>query len=353
LNRDYRVQQIEFLIFAPPLNVLFPFFSFFLWRCTMSKSSRNAFTLVELLVVIAIIGILIGMLLPAVQQVREAARRSKCQNNLKQLALAALNYESAFMKLPLGIHPKTTAAGTPNFSWHTIIAPNMEQQAAYDLITAVDKLRTVPGPPNIAAANGTAARTLASSPEGMRCPSDAPPAVNVERGNYGSSSYVGSNNVAPIILTNVAVGVYTRDKAQTSVMPDGSSNTMMFSERVNDAFRGVQNVDKALGGTCWAVPNEGVAIGAAIGADSALFSAYGRINGFQASGTSPFRAKQGVSSRHPGGVQHVRGDGSTHFTSDTIGSWYSANVTVPGNAAYLPWEMLIDAADGLVISLDQ
>ena len=70
----------------------------------MNKSKSNGFTLVELLVVIAIIGILIGMLLPAVQQVREAARRTACGNNSRQLALAMINYESAFSRFPPAIN---------------------------------------------------------------------------------------------------------------------------------------------------------------------------------------------------------------------------------------------------------
>ena len=101
------------------------------------KCSRG-FTLVELLVVIAIIGILIGMLLPAVQQVRAAARRSSCQNNLKNIGLAILNYESAQMKFPAGQKwTANEASGDPNrldFGWMAEILPHIEAGNVYDQI---------------------------------------------------------------------------------------------------------------------------------------------------------------------------------------------------------------------------
>lgn len=87
---------------------------------------RHAFTLVELLVVIAIIGILIGLLLPAVQMAREAARRSTCSNNLKQLALATLNFETTNSKLPLATSAPPLS-GTNN--WVPAVIPYIEQQA--------------------------------------------------------------------------------------------------------------------------------------------------------------------------------------------------------------------------------
>jgi prepilin-type N-terminal cleavage/methylation domain-containing protein len=106
------------------------------------KEGRRGFTLVELLVVIAIIGILIGMLLPAVQQVREAARRTQCMNNLRQVGLASINFESAYMNFPtMGlIGAQFTAGGLQrpelgfeNFGWNFQILPFMEANNLHNI----------------------------------------------------------------------------------------------------------------------------------------------------------------------------------------------------------------------------
>lgn len=129
----------------------------------MARRIRSAFTLIELLVVIAIIAILIGLLLPAVQKVREAAARSTCQNNLKQLGLGSANYESAYGRIPpslivdLGLPPGT--AGQPGFpypaivhSWAPNFLPYIEQENIYRLYDLkfpwFSSPSIVPGTPN-------------------------------------------------------------------------------------------------------------------------------------------------------------------------------------------------------------
>jgi prepilin-type N-terminal cleavage/methylation domain-containing protein/prepilin-type processing-associated H-X9-DG protein len=128
---------------------------------------RKAFTLVELLVVIAIIGILIALLLPAVQAAREAARRMSCTNNLKQIGVALHNYHDTHKKLPIGwlgfnSSGQPDFVGSPGWAWSTRILPFMEQQALYDGLIDMDL-------PVAHATNDQARVTVVST---FLCPSD-------------------------------------------------------------------------------------------------------------------------------------------------------------------------------------
>ena len=139
--------------------------------------TRNAFTLVELLVVIAIIGILIGMLLPAVQQVREAARRAACSNNIRQMSLAMLNYESARQHFPPGIviaeAPLFDGNGQVSYwGWNAEIFPFMELQNLADVLEISTTTLSD------AASDPVKLAVMQQPSPQWRCPSDIGPETN-------------------------------------------------------------------------------------------------------------------------------------------------------------------------------
>ena len=130
--------------------------------CKNRRRSLDAFTLVELLVVIAIIGVLIALLLPAIQAAREAARRTQCSNNLRQLGLAVLNYESSNGNLPAGGVTEGPCCGTKSgINWAISILPFMEHQTLYD---RYDRTKFNEDPENAAVREAQV--------EGHTCPSD-------------------------------------------------------------------------------------------------------------------------------------------------------------------------------------
>lgn len=202
-------------------------------RISSKRISSKGFTLIELLVVIAIIAILIALLLPAVQQAREAARRTQCRNNLKQLGLALHNYHDNYLMFPRGNYQSQTGGGTiqdPNpyrgRSAHMMILPYIDQGPLYNTLNF--------GLASDSGVNGQACQRIIAA---FLCPSDlgtdnsAIGGGNNYVGSAGPSVYWGSHTTAntdaiQIGLFNTRVSVAIRD------VTDGTSNTVAMSEQI-------------------------------------------------------------------------------------------------------------------------
>lgn len=364
----------------------------------MKVRLRRGFTLVELLVVIAIIGILVGLLLPAVQAAREAARRMQCSNNVKQLALAMHNYESAYKRLPAMGYFNNPGIGRNNnrrYSYVLSILPFIEQGPLSNAMQARSKPTGVglpdpwdnlPNHFNDDDERAWAAQYWQISIPTLVCPSDPPPPNRNESPclvNY--KVCVGDdyhqNHFAPTQSNRDNRGIYQINRwLKMGSITDGTSNTIALSERVSGGAR-----DDILGGVALDVrawnpaaciarinptnprklagrtradfrPTGGRAwdgrpyfIGfATMVAPNGPSCHWGGVDGNE--DMSP------PSSYHTGGVQVGMGDGSVQFISDNIdtGNQLADSLANPsGPSDYGVWGSLGSKDGGEVASIQQ
>jgi prepilin-type N-terminal cleavage/methylation domain-containing protein/prepilin-type processing-associated H-X9-DG protein len=302
-----------------------------------NKYRLAAFTLVELLVVIAIIGILIGMLLPAVQQVREAARRTQCANNIRQLALAALNYESAHQHFP------TPAAGS--LEGYSLIArtlPMVEQANLHALLDfEQDLLQGVPWRPTI---NPFYTDLVSQRVPVLECPSDnGIPFLEENGATWAGSNYFGNSGTATGVLyvtSQPTDGVFWRgSEVGFGEMTDGSSNTALFAETLfglrgdstTELIDAQTQMARVNGGAPGSVTAEVLVAqtptryeGRRAGQWIRNLPYQGMVNAFFTPNSSrPDVSFHGDSmsaarSNHPGGVNVSRCDGSVVFVSESV-----------------------------------
>jgi len=202
------------------------------------KTEKRGFTLIELLVVIAIIAVLVALLLPAVQQAREAARRSSCKNNLKQLGLALHNYHDTHTVFPPGwvlpcadTEPNHRFIGR-NPSWGFYILPMLEQSQIYNLQDFQMGSANCGGSAGILDAPNATNRMNEELPA-FSCPSDIKPSRNPD--GFGTASYVANRGTDNRDGQDSSVGIqngmfWTNSSTKMRDITDGTSNTFMVGE---------------------------------------------------------------------------------------------------------------------------
>lgn len=323
---------------------------------------RRAFTLIELLVVIAIIAVLIGLLLPAVQKVRDAAARMSCSNNLHQLGLAMHNYDGAIGHLPPAFQNTTPSAwaGLPPyfFSWSALamLNPFLEQTNIYNMMDLTQPIY-MPSPPYaISAGNQFAVQQMVKL---FLCPGDKMQAV-ANPGDYGVPT-IGPTNYAVCVGTGTtnggppfgsplnADGMFLAGQGfRVTDITDGSSNTAMMSESLlgdgpENAGGPISNVPQAVQ-RVYAYTGFGTPLSDGACAGASLWNVSNRRGFMWASGemrcgsynhyyppnppiydcvtndltTITSMAFRAARSNHTGGVNVLFGDGSVHFVTQSV-----------------------------------
>ena len=312
---------------------------------------KSGFTLIELLVVIAIIAVLIALLLPAVQQAREAARRTQCKNNLKQIGLALHNYHDTFNILtPLAYgNGGTNGAPVPTFAWAVMTLPYIDQAPLYSTLN--------PGPNTLQNVfNSAALRPLLQTRlAAFVCPSD--PGQDLNNNRPFTAAVAGVN---PFLLakSNYPACSGSQASGSSGVFTDGSpyptgtafrditdglSNTIFVGERGT-----VPLPANPTGNGGWSALWGGMSNEADVVRWRAIrgIGQYRLTDGNSLTGGGFTQPDEAFSSLHTGGVHFLMGDGTVRFISINI-DWQPINVaTPPGPGTF---NRLCDKADGLTI----
>jgi len=275
----------------------------------MKKHLQTGFTLVELLVVIAIIGVLVALLLPAVQAAREAARRASCTNNLKQIVLAMHNYEDAYKKYPtgrIGCDGACSPKNGPGTSAFVQILPQIEQGNLFDeFMAAADTISSVPG--------GLPESILSRRIDAYVCPSS----VMEEHVSSGGKQWATSSYAACAGHHGPTYGISSRTKWLNSGMflyrdsksqkdaTDGTSNVIFLGEVIDGHRPGHTNR--------WALA--GRHVDSLRTTDNPVNTPYQQGVTFSNYG-NPCNGAFG--SMHPGGALFAYGDGSVRFGAETM-----------------------------------
>jgi prepilin-type N-terminal cleavage/methylation domain-containing protein/prepilin-type processing-associated H-X9-DG protein len=344
---------------------------------------HRAFTLVELLVVIAIIGVLVGLLLPAIQAARESARRVSCTNNLKNLGIAILNFHDSHKKLPTS-NRAAGATNAPRYAWSTLMLPYFEEQNTYDLYdfqsnwskptAANDKVlpnfkvvgqrlpvfecASTPDPDD--RLDGDSQWWTQGLPNwmGSRCaaPTDYAPISQVEQRLVDTGLVDDVPDQTGMLLRNTV--------ASLRHVTDGTSKTIMLAEsagRPRVFRRGAQIgdlPDHRVNGGGWSRPASEFGLDGSTTAGKCPGPiAINNINGedlYDVTGGSPnsqgsfpytFYGSNGTSETyafHPGGANILFGDGSVHLLNEDIEiRVYARMVTRKGNEV-VPGEVFVD-----------
>jgi len=314
-----------------------------------SQSLRRAFTLIELLVVIAIIAILVALLLPAVQQAREAARRSSCKNNLKQIGLALHNYHDTHTVFPPGwVVPKCPGVSDSdhrfirhNPSWGFYLLPQLEQAAIYDQEDFQMNGACSGTPGQIGLLDTpTAANLYNTALPAFSCPSDIKPRTGAN--SFGTASYVGvrgndGNGGQSTSFARLNGMFWTNSDCRMRDITDGTSNTLMVGEVSWEQYYSYGTGSNVKQGAWWAGIHEHKTDDMVAKSVNANFK-------FNGSSPNVNNSNDGFGSLHDGGAQFVMADGSVKFISENID-----NVNAVGTTPMGTFQRLGVRDDGLVV----